>query len=66
MHEVVDKECRVLWTAYLAILVALTQVVYTQCIAELICLHEQLGSILAVDKDDVVDPMLCSWRRVSS
>ena len=61
MHIVLDGECRVLWTgrtAHLAVLVALTQAVCTWCIAELACLCKQLGSVLTVDKDDVVDAAL--------
>ena len=55
MHVVVDGERGVLWTAHLAIL---TQVVCTRSIAKLARLREQLGSILAVNKDDVVDAAL--------
>ena len=50
-----DGECGVLWTAHLAIL---TQVVCAWSIAELARLREQLGSILTVDKDDVVNVAL--------
>ena len=55
MHIVVDGECRVLWTAHLAVL---TQAVCARSVAELARLCEQLSSVLAVDKDDVVDAAL--------
>ena len=69
MHIVVDGEHGVLWTAHLAVLIALAQAVWAQCIAELAHLHEQLsgilaclckqlGSILAVNKDDLVNATL--------
>ena len=57
-HIVVDGECRVLWTAHLAVLIAQAQVVCTWCVAELARLCKQLGSVLTVDKDDVVDATL--------
>ena len=57
-HVVLDGECGVPWTAHLAILVALAQAVCARCIAELARLCEQLGSVLTVDKDNVVDATL--------
>ena len=57
-HILMDGECGVLQTAHLAILIALTQAVCTQCVAKLARLCEQLGGVLAVDKDDVVDAAL--------
>ena len=58
MHVQVDGEHGVLWTAHLVVLVALTQVVCAWCIAKLTRLHKQLGGILAVDKDNIVDATL--------
>ena len=55
MHVVVDGERGVLWTAHLAVL---TQAVCARSIAELTRLREQLGGVLAVDKDDIVDAAL--------
>ena len=54
-HVGVDGERGVLWTAHLAVP---TQVVCAQSIAELTHLREQLGGVLAVNKDDVVDAAL--------
>ena len=54
-HVGVDGERGVLWTAHLAVL---TQAVCARSFAELARLREQLGGILAVNKDDVVDAAL--------
>ena len=53
-----DGERGVLWTAHIAVLVALAQAVCAWCVAELARLREQLGGVLAVGKDDVVDAAL--------
>ena len=57
-HVLMDGECGVLQTAHLAVLIALAQAVCTQCVAKLAHLCEQLGGVLAVDKDNVVNAAL--------
>jgi hypothetical protein len=63
-HVVVDGEGGILRTAHLSVLVALAKAIRAWGIAELCSLCEELGGVLIVDKDDIVDAPLMEERKL--
>jgi len=63
-HVVVDGEGGILGTAHLSVLVALAKAIRAWSIAELRSLCEELGGVLIVDKDDIVDAPLMEERKL--
>lgn len=61
-YVIMDRQCRVLWASHLAVFVALAKTVRARGIAELRRLRKELGGVLVVDKDDVVDAPLVQER----
>ena len=62
-HIVVDGERGILRTPHLSVLVALAKAICTWIIAKLCSLREELGGVLVVDKDDIVDAPLMEERK---
>lgn len=53
-YVIVYGERWILWTAHLAVFIALAKAVRARCIAKLCSLRQELRRILIVYKDDVV------------
>jgi hypothetical protein len=63
-YVIVDGQRGVLWTAHLAVFVALAETIRARCVAELRRLRKELRGVFVVDKDDVVDAPLVQEREL--